>query len=73
MKSKIMRAVFGIALSAGAVLSPTVASADYNPMPSGSGYYFFNDGNGNCGIVACGSYGCAVIDRFPCPNEVSGN
>jgi hypothetical protein len=32
---------------------------------------YFNDGAGNCGYVSCGANGCAVIDMFPCPKEVS--
>ncbi|MCI1143700.1 hypothetical protein MOP88_17610 [Sphingomonas sp. WKB10] len=36
-------------------------------------YQPFNDGNGTCGTIACGSYGCSVIETHRCPQEVDPN
>lgn len=52
----------GLALAAG--MAPGAAVAQQY------GYYYFNDGNGNCGYISCGPNGCAVVDQFPCPREV---
>ncbi|HEX8572572.1 MAG TPA: hypothetical protein VF759_07465 [Allosphingosinicella sp.] len=55
-------AALGLAVAAG--MAPGIATAQQ------VGYYYFNDGNGNCGYISCGDYGCVVVDRFPCPREV---
>ena len=47
-------------------LAPTLAVAD--PVPT---YQTFNDGNGTCGTIACGAYGCSVIETHRCPREVN--
>lgn len=54
---------FTLGLGLAALVAPTAALAE--------DIYYFNDGNGNCGYVSCGAYGCTVIDRFNCPLEVN--
>jgi len=61
-KFTIRMAGLGLAVAAG--MTPSVAVAQQY------GYYYFNDGNGTCGYISCGPYGCAVVDTFPCPREV---
>jgi hypothetical protein len=65
MKSFRTRKIAVLGLALAAALTPAAALAD--------GYYYFNDGNGNCGYISCGAYGCQVVDTFPCPREVSPN
>jgi hypothetical protein len=68
MKKSMIRFT-ALAMFVGAALSPTAAIAQGG---GGWGYFYFNDGNGTCGWISCGAYGCGVIDTFPCPREVSG-
>ncbi|HYI48853.1 MAG TPA: hypothetical protein VEX35_10355 [Allosphingosinicella sp.] len=68
MKKSIIR-ISAAAMFVGAALAPTAAIAQGG---SGWGYFYFNDGAGNCGYISCGAYGCSVVDEFPCPREVSG-
>ena len=63
MKGYIVRKVGILGLVVAAAMTPGVAFAQY-------GYYYFNDGAGNCGYISCGPYGCAVVETFPCPREV---
>lgn len=63
MKKSVIRMLGGAAVLF-ASMGPAVAWAE-------DGYYYVNLGNGVCGMVSCGAYGCALIDTFPCPNEVS--
>lgn len=65
MKRSIIRGVLGIALVTAAGIVPASAYADEIRE--------FNDGNGNCGLMSCGAYGCQVIERHYCPDEVSPN
>lgn len=62
MKGYMIRKLTVVALTVGAALTPAVALADT--------ITYFNDGNGTCGYVDCGAYGCQVIDTFPCPREL---
>lgn len=62
-KSKILKSL-ALSASAFAGLSSTAVTAE--------DYYTYNDGNGTCGILACGAYGCALIYTYPCPREVNG-
>jgi hypothetical protein len=62
-KPKIVKSIV-LAVSAFAGLSSTAAIAE--------DYYTYNDGNGTCGILACGAYGCVLIYTYPCPLEVNG-
>ena len=67
MKKSIIR-VAALAMFVGAALSPAAAIAQGNGWPA----YYFNDGAGTCGWIQCGPNGCAIMDMFPCPREVSG-
>jgi hypothetical protein len=67
MKKSFIRKALTLCLVSAAGLSSTGALA------TNVTYYYFNDGNGNCGYVSCGPYGCAPVIRFPCPREVSGD
>jgi hypothetical protein len=67
MKGYIVRKLAVAGLVVAAAMTPTVGLAQYQ-----YGYYF-NDGNGNCGYVECGPYGCVVLASWVCPREVSGD
>ncbi|MDZ4277034.1 MAG: hypothetical protein U0995_13400 [Erythrobacter sp.] len=58
---KILIGIAACAASLGG-LGATAALAD--------DIFTFRDGD-DCVTVSCGSGGCQVIDRFPCPKEVS--
>jgi hypothetical protein len=68
MRKSMLRNFAALGLFAAAAMAPTAVFA----QESGYGIWYFNDGQGTCGYVSCGPYGCAVIDTFPCPREVSG-
>jgi hypothetical protein len=68
MKMPMFRLYSAMAVVAAAALSPTAALADES-YPD----YIVNDGDGTCYEVSCGPYGCAIVDIFYCPLEVSGN
>ena len=61
MKRYMNRKLVYLGLTVAAALTPAAAMADT---------YWFNDGNGTCGYVSCGPYGCQVLETFPCPKEV---
>lgn len=68
-------ATLGLVLSA--FIMPGAAFADPlnpppppPPPPPGTGYAYFNDGNGTCGYAQQTSYGWQVIMTFPCPREM---
>lgn len=69
MKKSMFRNFAVLGLFAAAAMTPAAAAAQM----SGWGIWYFNDGNGTCGYISCGPNGCAVIDTFPCPREVSGD
>lgn len=64
MKGYIVRKLGVLGLVAAAALAPTAALAQ------ASGPFYFNDGNGTCGYILCGSNGCAVIESWACPREM---
>lgn len=68
MKGISFRKLVVLGLFAASAVAPTAALAQSN-----WGIFYFNDGNGTCGYISCGANGCAVIDMFPCPREVSGD
>jgi hypothetical protein len=67
MTGSVVRKLSILGAFVAAAVAPTASFADPE------GWYYFNDGQGNCGYVECGAYGCQVIDTFPCPREVGGN
>lgn len=64
MKGYIVRKFGVLGLTIAAAMAPAAALAQQ------TGGYYFNDGNGNCGYVECGSNGCVVIERWACPREM---
>ena len=71
MKRPRLRNFASLALVVAAFVAPTTAFADDPPDP-GTGYYYFNDGQGTCGYMQETPYGWQVIMTFPCPREVGG-
>ena len=60
MKKAPIRALLAVVFLTATVV-PTAAWAD-ELIP-------FNDGNGNCGTISCGDFGCFVVETHPCPDE----
>ena len=60
---KVLLCLFAAVASLSGVVSGPAMAEDW---------YIWTDGV-YCYTVSCSSLGCQIIDRYPCPREVSGD